>query len=261
MKIGARNGTLKAQWNDAFAIAKEMGFDGVELDVGADFRESFLWDPEARKEVVSLQKTTGVELPCICIGGLWQLSPANPDEAIRAQAEEFITGTVRHCAEIGAWAILAPINDGRGEWADAAMERWVDIMKRVAPVAEERQVTVCLENCGCTAQYQLDMIQAVDAAYVKGYVDMANFMAAEDDSVEAIKLLGDSIGHVHAKDFAVVDGKRQGCRLGKGLIDVPGCVAALKEIGYDDYLTLETPPGQDAKAEAAKNLAFLKELI
>ncbi len=261
MKIGVRNGCLKAEWNDVFAIAQELGFDGVELDVAADFKNSFLWDADARKEVVALQQSTGVQLPCICIGGLWQLSPANPDDAVRAEAEEFIMGTVRHCAEIGAWAILAPINDGRGEWADGAMERWVDIMKRVAPVAEECKVTVCLENCGCTVQYQLDMIQAVGAPCVKAYVDMANFMAADCDSVEAIKMLGDNVAHVHAKDFAVADGKRTNVPLGEGMIDVPGCMAALKEIGYDDYVTLETPPGDDEKAEAAKNLAYLKALL
>ena len=90
---------------------------------------------------------------------------------------------------------------------------------------------------------------------------MANFIEAGGDSGEAIRLLGADIADVHAKDFAVVDGKRQGCRLGDGMIDVPGCVAALKELGYDDYLTLETPPGEDAPAEAGKNLAYLKALI
>ena len=261
MKIGARNGTLQADWDDAFAIAKEIGFDGVELDVGADFQDSFLWDAESRRKANELQSDTGVELPCICIGGLWQHSPANPDPAVRQVAEAFIAGTVRYCAEIGARVILAPINEARGQGYDAAMPRWVEIMSHIAPIAEECEVVVALENCGCTPQYQVDMIDAVGSPYVQAYVDMANFVAAEADSVEAIELLGKRIAHVHAKDFQVEADKRKNVPLGDGIIDIPGCVAALKTIGYDDYLTIETPSGDDAKAEAAKNLAYLKALL
>ena len=262
MNIGTRNGTLKTDWQESFALAKQIGFDGVELDVGADFKDSFLWNSESRKEVVALQQTTGVELPCICIGGLWQHSPANPDDAVRQTAEEFIAGTVRHCAEIGAWVILAPINDAGGQGYEVAMARWVDIMKRVAPVAEECKVCVALENCGCTAAYQLAMVQLVDSPYVQAYYDMANAKVAGDDPVEAIKLLGSSLAQVHAKNWQELeDGQRQPTPLDEGAIDVAACVQALKDVGYDDYVTLETPPLEDAKAQAANNLAFLRQQV
>ncbi len=262
MKIGIRNTTLKEEWNTAFAAAKEIGFDGVELDVGADFKETFLWNADQRREVVKLQKETGCELPCICIGGLWQHSPASPDPAVRATAEEFMKGTVEYCAEIGARVILAPINDARGQGFDAARERWLAVMANVAPVAEKHCIIVALENCGpCTAEFQRDLVDAVGCPYVRAYVDMANFLAADDDSPAAIRLLGERVAHVHAKDFAVQGDKRVNVPLGEGVIDIPGCIAALREIGYDDYVTLETPPGDDARAEAAKNLAYLKKLV
>lgn len=262
MKIGTRNGTLGTDWQESFAVAKDIGFDGVELDVGADFEDSFLWNGESRKEVVELQQTTGVELPCICIGGLWQHSPANPEEGVRRTAEGFIAGTVRHCAEIGARVILAPINDAGGQGYEVAMARWVDVMKRVAPVAEECKVCVALENCGCTAAYQLAMVQLVDSPYVQVYFDMANAKTAGDDPVEAINLLGGTLAQVHAKNWKEADeGKRQATPLDEGAIDVAACIQALKDVSYDDYVTLETPSLNDAKAQAAGNLAFLRQRI
>lgn len=262
MKIGARNGTLKADWQEAFAVGQELGFDGVELDVGADFQDSFLWDPDSRQKVVALQQSTGMQLPCICIGGLWKHSPASPDASVQQVAEKFIAGTIRYCAEVGARVILAPINDAGGQGYEVAMVRWVHTMKSVSGIAEEHEVCVALENCGCTAAYQLAMVQLVNSPFVQAYFDMANAKVAGDDPVEAIQLLGGHLAHVHAKNWkADADGKREGTPLDYGDIDVAGCIAALKAVGYDDYVTLETPPLDDAKAQAAKNLAFLRALI
>lgn len=262
MKIGARNGTLKTDWQDAFAVGKELGFDGVELDVGADFEDSFLWDPDGRRKVLELQQSTGVELPCICIGGLWKHSPAAPDGVVQQVAEQFIAGTIRFCAEVGARVILAPINDAGGQGYEVAMVRWVHTMRRVAPLAERHEVCVALENCGCTAAYQLAMIQLVDSPFVQAYFDMANAKVAGDDPVEAIQILGTHLAHVHAKNWkADDDGKREATPLDHGDIDVPACMAALKDVGYEDYVTLETPPLDDAKAQASNNLAFLKALV
>ena len=201
-------------------------------------------------------------MPSICIGGLWQHSPAAPDGTVQKTAERFIEGTIRHCAEVGARVILAPINEARGQGYEAALPRWVEILKRVAPVAEEKKVCVALENCGCSAEYQLEMIEAVGSAYVQAYFDLANSKGTGNDPVAEIKTLAKHVGQVHAKDVAFdTDGKRKNVPLGEGDVDFPGCIEALRAVGYDDYLTLETPSGDDAEAEASKNLEFLRKLI
>jgi len=242
-------------------MAKELGFDGVELDVGSDYKETLFWDADARARLVEAEKETDIEVPCVCIGGLWKLSPASPDSAVRQEAQEFISGTIVNCAERGAWTILAPINDAGGQGYDVAKERWVEIMKQVAPIAEEKRVCVALENCGCTAQYQLELIEAVGSPFVRAYFDMANSRGVEEDPVASVRMLGKQVALVHAKDLNYEGEKRLNVPLGEGIVDIPGCVAALKDVGYDDYLTLETPSGDDASASAGKNLAYLRELI
>jgi len=261
MKVGVRTGTLRQDWDAALRAAKELGFDGVELDVGAKYKDTLFWNPDARAQLVQVMNEVGISVPCVCIGGLWQLSPASPEATVREEAQEFIRGTVLNCAEVGAYTILAPINDARGQGYDVAKERWLEIMKQVAPVAEEKHVCVALENCGCSAQYQLELVEAVGSPYVRAYFDMANSKGVGEDPVEAIRLLGRHVAHVHAKDLAYDGDKRQNVPLGEGLVDIPGCIAALKKVGYDDYLTLETPAGDDAAASARQNLQFLRNLI
>jgi sugar phosphate isomerase/epimerase len=48
--------------------------------------------------------------------------------------------------------------------------------------------------------------------------------------------------------------------LGEGKVDFKGVSEAIKAIGYDDYMVLETPGGNDPKASATQNLAFTKKL-
>jgi sugar phosphate isomerase/epimerase len=68
-----------------------------------------------------------------------------------------------------------------------------------------------------------------------------------------MRQLGDLVGMIHAKD---TDRKR----LGEGKVDFKGVDAAIREIGYDGYIVLETPVGDDPRADNAFNLAFIKKL-
>ena len=58
---------------------------------------------------------------------------------------------------------------------------------------------------------------------------------------------------IHAKD---TDGKM----LGEGGVDFGSVDAAIRDIGYDGYIVLETPAGDDPRAAHAQNLAFVRKL-
>ena len=49
--------------------------------------------------------------------------------------------------------------------------------------------------------------------------------------------------------------------LGEGDVDFPGYIAALKDIGYDGYLTIEREAGADPTADILMAADFLKKLI
>jgi sugar phosphate isomerase/epimerase len=57
----------------------------------------------------------------------------------------------------------------------------------------------------------------------------------------AIRQLGDLVGHVHVKDVRAAGGHMT-CPLGEGIVDVPGVIAALKEMGYTGWLSWEDEP-------------------
>ena len=72
------------------------------------------------------------------------------------------------------------------------------------------------------------------------YFDLANPLAKRGlDVPSEIRALGSLIRRVHVKDTRIVSGD---CRPGTGRVDFAECARALSEIGYDGWLTLETPP-------------------
>ncbi len=115
-------------------------------------------------------------------------------------------------------------------------------------------------------------------------LDPANLvMVAGDDPVKAVHSLSKYIVHTHAKDgimlqktdpkniydyFAEggVGDLRLGdyfleVPLGEGKVDFPSYLAALKEIGFGGYLTIEREVGDNPVQDIGKAVTFLRELI
>ena len=115
-------------------------------------------------------------------------------------------------------------------------------------------------------------------------LDPANLaMVAGDDPVAAVKTLAPYIVHTHAKDGRMIayhdpeiiydffadggigDLRLEDCfqelPLGQGVVPWGEYLAALREIGYDGYLTIEREVGPDPAADIAMAVNFLKEKL
>lgn len=261
MKFGTRNGVIGQSWETAFDEAARLGFDGVELDVGADYADTMLWSVSGRGQLRDLAGKSDAELAAVCLGVMWGISLANPDPDVQSEARKIIDETLKSCAELGAEFILVPITPFRGGDVspDQAVENWIEGLKPCALVAEEYEVTIAVENVGggvCpSAKRQMQIIEGVDSPFVQAYYDFGNGLSLGNDPVEEIKLLGkEHIAAVHAKAPG-------GTYLGEGDLDFDAVAAAFKGIGYDGYVILETASTDDPAEAASKNLAFLKKMF
>ena len=113
-------------------------------------------------------------------------------------------------------------------------------------------------------------------------LDPANLvMVTGDDPVQAVYNLRDYIVHTHAKDGiklldrdpeiiyhvrdieeVIVEGKAfEEVPLGKGGVPFPAYLAALEDIGFRGYLTIEREVGADPAADIALAADFLRNLM
>jgi len=254
MKYGIRDGMLKAPMETMFSVAKEIGFDGVEFCIGREYQDNILWKDGGAEELKGLADAADIEISSLSPGVFSQFHSALPEEDKRAEGVEILTHVIGSCAAVDTQHILVPMfPKDMDEWPDETWDQLVDGFKALGAVAERHGVILDLETT-FSADHLVMIVDRVGSKSVKVYHDTGNTMTrGQDPAEEILKLEHDGVGMIHAKDT-----DRQA--LGEGRVDFDAVDAAMREIGYDGYIVLETPVGDDANADNAKNLAFIKTL-
>jgi hexulose-6-phosphate isomerase len=85
-------------------------------------------------------------------------------------------------------------------------------------------------------------VEEIGSEYVKVYFDVGNILIIGFPEMW-IRILGKLIKRIHLKDFKLSVGNINGfCDLLEGDVNWYEVIKALKEIGYDSYLTAELGP-------------------
>lgn len=243
-------------WKEEFGVAKELGFDGIELIVerpaGAP---NPIWDDEGVEGLRAAMLETGVRALSLTDDEIMDagLLRTGPDaEACFATLAKL----VRQMGKIGAERIVLPFLEEASLKTDReaflTARGWLE---KIVPVADETGITVLLEN-----DLPTDMLKelvATTGGKVGVCYDTGNRAYFGYDPAEILEL-GDVIRHVHIKD------KEPGGKnvmLGTGKVDFKTVFANLDAIGYDGPLILETCRGDEDVEAGRKNLAFVKSLL
>jgi sugar phosphate isomerase/epimerase len=265
MKFGVMQNVLGEGLDTVLATAAQLGFDGVELDWRSpeDVNEGGAFAPSQRAAIRERAQAAGVEIASLCAGWGNRGGLADPDESVQQTALAAIRAGIQLAADLGARVILVPFF-GRGEIRGGeAEQRLVQPLCALAPEAERRGVRLGVESTLPAARVRA-LLERVNSPAVGSYWDMANAMWLGYDPVEEVKTLGDFITQVHGKEFKgaptpdssrVYDGLNA-APLGEGMVPVREVLSALRAVGYDGYVVLETGAFGDrlTSAQAALNV-------
>lgn len=251
MKYGIRNRSLNMEWKDALMAAGEIGYDGVELVVPSEEALAELLTPSGRDEVLLWCEEANCVVSSLSVAPFRKNSFALPD-ADMGKSVKFVLDCLHACAALNAVGVLLPHFDRENiDVSEAEEEAFIEGFKRCASVAEELKVYATLETSFSVEQLQR-IVDAVNSPYVGIYQDVANALHYGHDPVDMITRLGKRISIIHIKD-------KGGDFLGEGEVDWDKCVAAVKEMGYDGWLVLETKATSDPRRAAAVNLEFTRK--
>lgn len=224
---------------DRMKLAKECGFDGIEMPpLPAD---------DHAKELAGLAKKHGIHLHSVIYGG-WGAPMSDPDPAKIDEGKASIENALRFAKIIGADNILlvpAVVNENV-RYAEA-YERSQKNIRSLLPLAKELNVVVAIEEVW--NEFLLSPLEFAkyvdefDDPIVGAYFDVGNVVAFGYPQ-DWIRTLGKRIVKVHLKDFKKKE--REWVNLGDGSVNWPEVRKAFGDVGYTGFCTAELGSGDAA---------------
>ena len=231
LKIGMieGGGTLE----ETFQIAKDAGFDGVELNSPSDL---------ALDDVLAAIDATGLVVPGVVDSVHWSQPLSHPDPEVRAAGVRGLEQALRDCKAYGGDTVLLVPAVVNGDVSyDAAYERSQAEIRRVLPLAEELGIKIALENVWNS--FLLSPIEAaryvdeLESPWVGWYFDVGNIVNYGWPE-QWVRILGPRILKLDVKEFSRKKRNDEGLwkgfavEIGDGDCNWPAVMTALDEIGF-----------------------------
>jgi len=226
-------------WTDIYSMAKDLGFDGIELRGLGDQIYTVKAPPFTGDELPKTKKLLSklrLEISCLSSGSCLK------DAGKAEQNQEEIISYIKLANQLGTPYIrilgdLAP--QAQGEVDDAVI---LAALKQLAPIAEAHHVTLLIETNGVyadTARLARLLDQAASDAVAALWDIHHPYRYAGEKPGTTVKNLGAYIRYVHVKDSVVESGVTRYRLMGEGDLPIDDMMRALRSINYDGYVSLE----------------------
>jgi hexulose-6-phosphate isomerase len=252
--IGGFEGTTP--FAKAFALAKEMGYDGVELAFGTGALGPGITE-ERCAEIRKQAEAQGVKLETLATGAYWGQSLSDGRAEVRKRAIAFTKEYIQVARWLGAgtvlvvpgavatpWDARAPVTPYGEAWRHATRS-----VRACIATAERLKVTIALENVWnwflADPVAMRTFVDQFESRRLGVYFDVGNCVI-NGYPEHWIAMLGRRIKAVHFKNF-----RREDCGGGlhgfgddllAGDVNWKKVVEALDKIGYRGPITAEMLP-------------------
>ncbi|MEO5804688.1 MAG: sugar phosphate isomerase/epimerase family protein [Verrucomicrobiota bacterium] len=256
MKKSISNWSFYGTWNlaEKFALAREAGFAGFEIDLSEDGPVNF---KSSQADLIALRKQadkSGLVLSGLASVLYWNFNGASENPATRQKAAELLERQIVCANHLSIDAILVVpatvgvdfIPNAEVVRYDVALARAKKLVQAALPLAEKLGVTIGIENVWnkflLSPLEMRDFIDSFGSERVGAYFDVGNALNTGYPE-QWISILGSRITRVHLKDFRRNVGTVDGfVDLLSGDVDWKSVVTALREIKYAGWCVAEMIP-------------------
>lgn len=226
-------------WPDILAMAKDFGFQGIEVrGLGRTIfslrGKPFL--PENVSATAKQLRSLHLEISCLS-SGCPLCYPEKTRETISELKEYIDLAAKLNCKYVRVLGDEHP--EIRGEVDDTVVS---ETLRAVVPYAEQAGVTLLVETNGVYSNTKrlAELLCSVPSDSIGALWDMHHpYRFCNESPEETVQNLGAYIKYTHIKDSIVEDGKISYQIIGEGDLPIAQFLGALRSINYEGYVTLE----------------------
>ena len=281
MKIGVITDCFKKTHCEGIEIAASLGLQGVQIYATTGEFSPETLTKDRKFEYKKLLKEKGLVISALCgdMGGY-----GFEKEVDNAERIEMTKRIVDLAMEFGTNVVTTHIGVIPEDKNNPRYGVMLKALTECGIYAKKKGITLAIETGPEKANTLLSFLKDTKGG-VGVNLDPANFtMVTGQDAVEAVYILKDYIVHTHAKDGIMLDKNQNptevyhafavggvealnACEgfkevpLGEGQVDWKNYLLALREIGYDGFLTIERECGDNPTKDIILAAEFLKSII
>jgi sugar phosphate isomerase/epimerase len=269
MRFGICNEIFK-DWKleDAMAFARKTGYDAIEIAPFTLAQYVTEVPPARRAEIRESARRAG-----IVISGIhWVLVQTegfhltHPDAEIRERTSHYYVELVNFCADLGGTHLINGSPKQRNLQEGLTVEQgreWArEVLQPAVNVAEDRGVTICFEplapsetNFINTAAEAIAFAREFDSPAMSVILDVKAMNSEGRPVPEIIRSSRGGFSYFHANDVNLKGP-------GFGDVDFRPIAAALRDVGYDGYVSVEVFKFEEgAEVIATRSLEYLKRVF
>lgn len=250
---------LKRQKLGAFQLAKDLGADGVEVDMGGlgdrPTFDSKLGDASTQKQFLEKSHELGLIISSIAMSGFYAQSFAERDGIDRV-----VQDTIDTAKALGVRVVFLPLGVKgdlvqRPELRSAIISR----LRAAGTRAQEAGVVIGIETA-LDAKGEAALVDEIASPAVKSYFNFENAWQNHRDVNAELRILGkERIVQIHATntDGVWLQNDPQ--------VDLAKVKATLDEMGWTGWLVVErsrdASRARDVKYNFGANVAYLKKVF
>lgn len=230
---------------DKFKIAKDAGFDGVELNSPSEFNIN---------DILEAKEKSGIELPSVINKDHWSKPLSDPEPAVREECIQSIAKSLEEVKALGGDTVLVVPGVANEKVSyEQAYNTSLESIRKLIPYAEKTEMQIALENVW--NNFILSPVEAkrfvdeINHPLIGWYFDIGNILRYGWPE-HWIRTLNHRIMKLHIKEFSRELMNSKGLWEGfkvdllKGDNNWPVVMKAVSDIKHKGgWLTAEVPGG------------------
>ena len=236
---------LKVDWYERLDLARDVGFDFVELscDESPERQARMNWTAAQRRDLRDAIDRSGVPLLTMCLSAHRALALGSADTGTRRKGLELLQKAIEFSLDLGVRIIqIAGYYDYYGKADDGAEERYLDALAEGIAWASEAGVMLGVEtmegvNVVDSIRLAMRHVQALNSPWFQIYPDIGNLAAHGFDVGEELQTGNGHIVGIHVKDSRPGEPRR--VPFGDGVVPFADAFHKLADLGFCGPVLIE----------------------